>query len=207
MFTLKLYDRKGEELHEGDIIKISNGREIAFYSEVKYLPEQQIIAPFDIFSFHSFEKVDELPENAKELNENRFRCWFVPKQDDPDASYGEKYLMDWRQCEHLLEEKCYLITPEKSLSDYTMKELAEELQRRGSFSMEWFTEDIDAAVEDYFEDDPRLADNPLTKDEKKEILHGIIENHDFTIGINWDVLEEAIRIYLDKRQNNEKKRV
>lgn len=111
MFYLKLYDRLGNELNEGDIVRVSNGRAFSFYSEVKYLEDKEDIAPFHTFSFHSFEKVDEVPENAIEASEDRYKIWYLPEdEEDLSSENAEKYLIDWRQCEHLLEKKVYRIS-------------------------------------------------------------------------------------------------
>ena len=110
MFTLKLYDRNGQPLKQGDIVKISDGRSFAFFSEVKYLEDEKVIAPFHTFSFHSFEKVKKVPANAKPSTETRYKIWYLEeKEEDLEASSSEKYLADWRDCESLLEKKCFRI--------------------------------------------------------------------------------------------------
>jgi hypothetical protein len=112
MFTLKLYDRKGVELKQGDIVKISDGRIFTFFAEVKYLEKEKAIAPFHTFSFHSFEKVDVVPANAKKSTEERYNIWYVWNEEaekDENPNIAEKYLIDWRACEHLLEQKCFRI--------------------------------------------------------------------------------------------------
>ena len=53
MFKLELYDRKGNILSIGDIVKISDGKGFHFFSEVKFLEDEKCIAPFHTFSFHS----------------------------------------------------------------------------------------------------------------------------------------------------------
>lgn len=114
MFQLELFDRLGNKLNIGDIVKISNGREFTFYAEVKYLTRERIITPFHTFSFHSFEKVDKLPDNVTKSTEERYGIWFHhnPEKDEKAVrGYFEKYLLDWRQCEHLLEQRCFQITP------------------------------------------------------------------------------------------------
>jgi hypothetical protein len=112
MFTLHLYDRKGNELKEGDIVKISNGREFTFYAEVKYIAEERIITPFHTFSFHSFEKVDNLPEGAIRSTEERYGIWYLPgeKEQDNEAESYEQYLSEWRQCEYLIDKRYWRIT-------------------------------------------------------------------------------------------------
>lgn len=111
MFTLELYDRNGVKLQLGDLVKISNGKSFDFYSEVKYLPEEQIITPFHTFSFHSVVKVDEVPEGATKAREDRYNVWYLPNRDqiDTDPEAGERYLMSWRTCEYKLNEKMFRI--------------------------------------------------------------------------------------------------
>ena len=112
MFKLELYDRAGNKLNLGDIVKVSNGREFSFYAEVKYLENEKVITPFHTFSFHSFEKVESVPEHAKKSNEERYNIWYThsPELDEKDAAeHANKYLIDWRQCEHLLEKKCFRV--------------------------------------------------------------------------------------------------
>jgi hypothetical protein len=111
MFTLKLYDRNGIELKQGDIVKVSNGKDFTFYSEVKWLELEQSIAPFHTFSFHSFEKVDSVPEHAIKGRESRYDIWYTNESDtDDNAEAAQKYLSDWRSCETLIEKKCFRIT-------------------------------------------------------------------------------------------------
>jgi hypothetical protein len=112
MFILELCDRKGNALNIGDVVKISNGSRIQFYAEVKYLEDRKAITPFHTFSFHSFEKIDTLPDTVVKSSEERYNIWYDkdPLNDDEQVvKEAEKYLMDWRQCEHLLEHKCYRI--------------------------------------------------------------------------------------------------
>lgn len=113
-FILQLRDRKGNPLNEGDIVKISNGREFTFFSEVKWLKEEKAIAPFHTFSFHSFEKVDKVPNHAKASTETRYKIWYShnPEKDDVAKEF-EGYLMDWRACEHILETSCFTLEPVK----------------------------------------------------------------------------------------------
>jgi hypothetical protein len=110
MFKLKLQDRKGNELKEGDIVKISNGREFTFYAEVRYIEEEGIITPFHTFSFHSFEKVEKVPDNAIPCYDERYGIWYVKNAEaDNEAKNYEEYLLSWRQCEHLMEKRCWVI--------------------------------------------------------------------------------------------------
>ena len=77
MFNLELYDRKGVKLKLGDIVKVSNRHNFNFYAEVKYLPNEGVITPFHTFSFHSFEKVDAVPEHAVKSTEDRYNIWYT----------------------------------------------------------------------------------------------------------------------------------
>ena len=110
MFKLKLYDRNGVELHLGDIVKISNSGDFKFFAEVKYLPYEQVITPFGTFSFHSFEKVDSLPENAVKSTEERYNIWYLedPEKDDQAEDF-KRYLIDWRECENNIQKRLWRI--------------------------------------------------------------------------------------------------
>lgn len=110
MFKLELYDRIGNKLNMGDIVKISNGKEFTFYAEVKYLEAEKCITPFHTFSFHSFEKVEKVPDHAIKSAEERYGIWYTHNPEvDESAKEAEKYLIDWRQCEHLLQQRCFRI--------------------------------------------------------------------------------------------------
>lgn len=112
MFTLKLYDRKGTELKIGDIVKISDGDLFIFFCEIKYLEKEQVIAPFHTFSFHSFEKVTKVPKGATKSSEERYNIWYQYRDGaevDDKAKDFKDYLMSWRECEHLINNRCYRI--------------------------------------------------------------------------------------------------
>lgn len=108
MFILELFDRDGAILNEGDYVAVSNSKNISFFAEVKYIKEENIITPFHTFSFSSFKKVDKIPGGAVRSSETRYNIFYMPNSvEDPDGKHFEKYLMDWRQCEHLL--RCFKI--------------------------------------------------------------------------------------------------
>lgn len=114
MFKLELCDSKGKTLNPGDIVRVFSGRSgtSTFYSEVKYLEKDNVIAPFHTFSFHHFEKVDKVPENAHKLSEDRYNIWFNSNDsEEPKEAIeqAQKYLIDWRACEHLLQSRCFKI--------------------------------------------------------------------------------------------------
>jgi hypothetical protein len=113
MFVLKLFDREGNEVKEGDIVKISDGHRFSFFAEVKYIESEGIITPFHTFSFHSFEKIDKVPEGAEKSTEERYDIWFIyhdEAEEDDKAEDFKKYLMSWRECEHHLEKRSWRIT-------------------------------------------------------------------------------------------------
>lgn len=103
MFILELYDRKGQKLALGDIVKVSNSRAFNFYVRLTYLPGEGIIAPFHTFSYSSVEKVDQLPCDAIKANDERYDVWHIPGEEDPEGEHFRDYLLSWRQCEHHLQ--------------------------------------------------------------------------------------------------------
>ena len=111
MFILKLYDRKGNLLKIGDLVKISDGRHFKFFSEIKYLEKEQAIAPFHTFSFHSIEKIDKIPDNANIIKqEGRYNAWFTHNAEvDEDPERYDKYFRHWIECEYLLSQRCFII--------------------------------------------------------------------------------------------------
>lgn len=117
MFVLKLFDRLGNELKEGDLVKISNGKEFTFFSEVKYIENESIIAPFHTFCFHSFEKVDKIPDEAEKSSEDRYNIWYVYNgegEQDNNADDFEKYLISWKECEINLNKRSWAISKQFS---------------------------------------------------------------------------------------------
>lgn len=110
MFILSLYDRNGIELNEGDLVKISDGKNFNFYCEITYLENEQAIAPFHTFSFHSFVKVDKVPNTAIKSTETRFNMWYEDNAEKDNAESFNKYLSSWKECESMLERRSYRIT-------------------------------------------------------------------------------------------------
>lgn len=113
MFILTLHDRKGKELKLGDIVKISDHNErFTFFCEVKYLEAEKVITPFHTFSFHSFEKVDSVPNEAIKSSEERYNIWYMYSDDAEKGTERpsfNRYLMSWRECEDLLEKRCWRV--------------------------------------------------------------------------------------------------
>lgn len=115
MFKLELYDRKGIKLKLGDVVKISNGKHFNYYAEVTYLKGEGVITPFHTFSFHSFEKVEEMPKDVIKLNEERYNIWYglSPEADKEQAvKEATYYLQQWREVEHLLNNRTFRIVEE-----------------------------------------------------------------------------------------------
>jgi hypothetical protein len=103
MWVLKLFDRDGNELKEGDIVAISDSHNIRFYCEVKYSESEKVLFPFHTFSFHSVVK-SKVPDGAIKSTEERYNCWYMPDyNDDITVNRHESYLMEWRTCETLLK--------------------------------------------------------------------------------------------------------
>ena len=116
MFKLKLYDRNGVELHEGDIVRISNSGLFNFFAEVKYLEAENAIAPFHTFVFASVEKIDAVPEGATKAREDRYNVWYVADGEaavDEQAKENNDYLWSWRELEHQIDARCWRIEREE----------------------------------------------------------------------------------------------
>ena len=113
MFTLELYDRKGTKLNIGDLVKISDGRHFGFYAQVTFLEKENAIAPFHTFTFHSFEKIDKLPDNVKKSpHEERYNVWYTVsdnKEIDAQAADFAHYLREWRHCERFIDDGYFRI--------------------------------------------------------------------------------------------------
>lgn len=112
MFKLKLYDRNGVELHEGDIVRISNAGKFNFFAEVKYLDAENAIAPFQTFVFSAVEKIDAVPPEAVKAREERYNVWYVPDGEatiDEQAKENNDYLWSWRELEHQIDARCWRI--------------------------------------------------------------------------------------------------
>lgn len=95
------------------------------------------------------------------------------------------------------------LTVKSLLPLLSTEELKEELNRRGGYFISWCEDDIQIVIDDQFEDDERLIDNPLNDDDIRIILEKIFDDHDANIGINWDVLYYGIDSYLDERKKSQ----
>lgn len=109
MFTLTIHDRNGNQLNEGDIVKISDGKNFNFYCQVTYLQDEEVLAPFHTFTFHSVVKVDSISATANKSSETRYNIWYETNAEKDDAESFEKYLRSWRECESQLEKRAFRI--------------------------------------------------------------------------------------------------
>lgn len=100
-FYFELLDCSGNVLNEGDIVRITTHRNgPIFYSEVRYLPEKIMIVPFHNFAFKTVERVNEIPKEAKQLNEVLFKAWVLP--DGKSESDETHYAIEWGYMSHSL---------------------------------------------------------------------------------------------------------
>lgn len=91
-----------------------------------------------------------------------------------------------------------------SLNDESATELVEWLKsnyniddysNRELFGSDWSLDDIKTQAFEAF-------DLELTDSQAREIANNIEHNHDANIGINWEVITESIRIYLERKENH-----
>ncbi len=108
MFELSIHDIHGVDLKEGDIVEVLGNRITRFFAEVKWLEKEQVLSPFHTFCFSGFVKVDSIPEKAIKSGEERFNMWYLASEDQDNKSI-EDYLLSWRECEHLLDNRCFRI--------------------------------------------------------------------------------------------------
>lgn len=110
-FILKIFDRKGNELNEGDIVKIFNTERCQFFAEVKFLEKENAIAPFYTFSFSEVEKVAKLPAKAKPClpePDQRYKVWYLEDEEESKQMH-EQYLIQWLECEYALKNRMFRI--------------------------------------------------------------------------------------------------
>lgn len=116
MFILTVHDREGTELKDGDIVAVSGhnhgDNRFKFFAEVKWIPEKQVLTPFHTFTFHSFLKVDKVPDGAVPFKDDMadYKIWYICDSEvDTKARDYERYLIDWRDCERLIENHIFRI--------------------------------------------------------------------------------------------------
>lgn len=109
MWELKLYDSYQNELKEGDLVEIYSGSGSYFYSEVKFLEDENAFAPMHTFCFLKIKRIDKLPENIKRVNEDRYLCWYSTSEDGETNDKMEQLYLDWKVCESRMNERSYRI--------------------------------------------------------------------------------------------------
>ena len=82
----------------------------------------------------------------------------------------------------------------------TTFEMTAELRRRGHAVAIWGVEDVQTVIENYFKDDERLRNNPLTEEDMKIILKSVNDNQDCNYGITWEHIQEAVSIYISENR-------
>lgn len=118
-FLLTLHDHHGKELKLGDIVRVNTGNSYPshFWARVTWLEKEKTIAPFGTFAFHSFERVDKLPDGAIKSTEKDYDIWYITNdEEEATAEIYENYLISWRVCEDLLQKGCFKITPNNQLT-------------------------------------------------------------------------------------------
>jgi len=74
------------------------------------------------------------------------------------------------------------------------------MKKERSIEIAWNIEDLDTVILDMYDDTDEA--HLLTEDQKYEILKKVESEHDAAVGINWQVLENAVREYC--REQKEK---
>lgn len=78
--------------------------------------------------------------------------------------------------------------------------MGEELRKRGYAVAIWGVEDVQSVIDNYFSNDERLKDNPLTEEDMKIILKSVDDNHDANFGITREYIREAVFIYIGENR-------
>lgn len=68
------------------------------------------------------------------------------------------------------------------------------------YIFEYNPEDIMVSI--WTVEDVQSRDKGLSKQDAREVLKLLDWNHDATLGINWDVIDETIRIYKEQSKND-----
>ena len=80
-------------------------------------------------------------------------------------------------------------------------QVSSEIENENVVSIKWSIEDVESVVSQLRDKHPDFNFNRLTKDDKREILRLLKNDHDATIGVNWDVIENYVWDY--ERKYNE----
>ena len=80
-------------------------------------------------------------------------------------------------------------------------QVSSEIENENVVSIVWDIEDVEMVVSQLRDNHPDCNFDRLTKDDKREILCSLKDDHDATIGVNWDVIENYVWDY--ERKYNE----
>ena len=73
--------------------------------------------------------------------------------------------------------------------------VSSEIENENVVSILWGIEDVENVVSQLNDVHPECNFDRLTKDDKQEILCLLKDEHDATIGVNWDVIENYVWDY------------
>ena len=80
--------------------------------------------------------------------------------------------------------------------------VSSEIENENVVSIVWSIEDVEEVVSQLRDKHPDFNFNRLTKDDKQEILRLLKDDHDASVGVNWDVIEYYVWDY-ERRYDNE----
>jgi hypothetical protein len=81
MYQIKFLDKHGEEINEGDLLKVycnSFGNSYIFY--VHFSVRENYIIPHDTFAWIELEKVENLPNNLHHAKNKEYEYWYAAKE-------------------------------------------------------------------------------------------------------------------------------
>jgi hypothetical protein len=109
-----------------------------------------------------------------------------------DMGYQEvlDYLVDEHDSD--LDPKLWVI---EEFEDETGEQLVQRIEDMRQTALRWFGDENGVAIKWHVTDVLWVAERIkvfLNHDEAQEVLNNVIKNHDATIGVNWDVIADAI---------------
>ena len=117
-----------------------------------------------------------------------------------DMGYQEvlDYLVDEHDSD--LDPKIWVI---EEFEDETGEQLVRRIEDMRQAAIRWFGDENEVAIKWHVTDVLWVAERIkvfLNHDEAQEVLNNVIKNHDATIGVNWDVIADAISVYKNSFQ-------
>jgi len=73
--------------------------------------------------------------------------------------------------------------------------VSSEIENENVVSIVWSMEDVEMVVSQLHDNNPDMNFDRLTKDDKREILCSLKDDHDATIGVNWDLIRDYVWDY------------